>query len=47
MADWGVFMAVVLMFGLNTALTMFQRIIVEIFGEFMQVFLDEFAVYGT
>ena len=44
-------MAVVMMFGLKTVPAMFQRIIIEIFGEFiltlMQVFLDDFAVYGT
>ena len=44
-------MAVVMMFGLKTAPTTFQRAITEIFGEyilvFMQVFLDDFSVYGT
>ena len=49
--DWGVYVAVVMMFGLKTAPTTFQRTIKEIFGEyipaFMQVFLDDFAVYGT
>ena len=48
--EWGVFVAVVMMFGLKTALTTFQRITMEIFGEFisafMQVFLDDFAVYS-
>ena len=48
--EWGVFVAVVMMFGLKTAPAMFQRIIMEIFGEFiptfMQVFLDDFAVYN-
>ena len=38
------------MFGLKTAPTTFQRIIMEIFGEFipafMQVFLDDFVVYS-
>ena len=47
---WGVFVAVVMMFGLKTAPTTFQRIISEVFGEyiptFMQAFLDDFAVYG-
>ena len=40
-----------MMFGLTTTPTTFQRTITEIFGEyipaFMQVFLDDFAVYGT
>ena len=49
--DWGVYVAVVMMFGLKTAPTTFQRTITEIFGEyipaFMQVFLEDFAVYGT
>ena len=49
--DWGVYVAVVMMFGLKTAPATFQRTITEIFGEyipaFMQVFLDDFAVYGT
>ena len=49
--NWGVYVAVVMMFGLKTAPATFQRTITEIFGEyipaFMQVFLDDFAVYGT
>ena len=44
--EWGVFVAVVMMFGLKTTPTTFQRIIMEMFGEyipaFMQVFLDDF-----
>ena len=48
--EWGVFVAVVMMFGLKTAPTTFERIIMEIFEEytpgFMQVFLDDFAVYS-
>ena len=47
--DWGVYVAVVMMFVLKTTPMTFQRIIIEIFGEyipaFMQVFLDDFAVY--
>ena len=47
--EWGVFVVVVMMFGLKTALATFQCIIAEIFEEyipaFMQVFLDDFAVY--
>ena len=49
--DWGVYVDVVMMFGLKTAPTTFQRIIMEIFEEyipgFMQVFLDDFAVFGS
>ena len=48
--EWGVFVAVVMMFGLKTAPTTFQRVIQEIFGDyipaFMQVFLDDFSVYS-
>ena len=48
--EWGIFVAVVMMFGLKTAPATFQRIISEVFMEyipaFMQVFLDDFAVYG-
>ena len=48
--EWGVFVAKVMMFSLKTTPTTFQRIITEIFNEyiqvFMQVFLDDFAVYG-
>ena len=48
--EWGVFVAVCMMFGLKTALATFHRIIMEIFGEFipafMQVFLDDFVVYS-
>jgi hypothetical protein len=40
-----------MMFGLKTAPATFQRIIMEIFEEyipgFMQVFLDDFAIFGT
>ena len=48
--EWGVFVAVVMMFGLKMAPATFQRIIMEIFGEyipgFMHVFLYDFAVYS-
>ena len=48
--EWGVFVAVVMMFGLKTALIDFQRIIMEIFGEyittFMHVILDDFTIYS-
>ena len=48
--EWGVFVAVVMMFGLKTTPATFQRIISEIFDDFiptfMQVFLDDFTVYG-
>ena len=48
--EWGVFVVVIMMFGLKTASATFQRIITEIFEEyipaFMQVFLNDFAVYG-
>ena len=49
--EWGVFVAIVMMFGLKIAPATFQSTITEIFGDvihaFMQVFLDDFAVYGT
>ena len=48
--EWGVFVVIAMMFGLKTAPTTFQRVIQEIFHEyiptFMQVFLDDFAVYS-
>ena len=48
--EWGVFIVVVMMFRLKITPTTFQRIIMEIFGEyiptFMQVFLDDFVVYS-
>ena len=48
---WDVFVVVVMIFGLKTAPPTFERIISEVFGEyisaFMQVFLDDFVVYGT
>ena len=48
--EWGVFVAIVMMFRLKTVPTTFQRIIMEIFGEyipgFMQVFLNDFVVYS-
>ena len=49
--EWEVFVAVMMMFGLKTTPIMFQRIIMEIFGEYipavMQVFLEDFTVYRT
>ena len=48
--EWGVFVDVVMMFGVETTLATFQRIIMEIFGEYIpalkQVFLDDFTVYS-
>ena len=48
--EWGVFVAVVMMFGLKTAPATFQRVIQEIFVEyipaFMQVFLNDFSIYS-
>ena len=47
---WGVLVAEVMMFGLKMAPATFQRIIAEFFNDyfsaFMQVFLDNFVVYG-
>ena len=47
---WGVFVAVVMMFGLKTAPATFQRVIQENFHEyiptFMQVLLEDFVVYS-
>ena len=37
--EWGVFVAVVMMFGLKTVPETFQRIIMEIFGEYIPVFI--------
>ena len=49
--DWGVFITVVMMFWLKISPATFQCIITKIFGEyiraFMQVFLDDFIVYGA
>ena len=48
--EWGVFIVVVMMFGLETTSETFQRIIMEIFRDyipaFMQVFLNLFVVYS-
>ena len=45
--EWSVFVAVMMMFGLKTALATFQRVIMEISADyilaFMQIFLDDFA----
>ena len=37
--EWGVFVAMVMMFGLKTATTTFQGIIMEIFGEYILAFM--------
>ena len=37
--EWGVFVTVVMMFGLTTTLATFERIIMEIFGEFFPAFM--------
>ena len=48
--EWGMFLTFVMMFGLKTAPTTFQRIIAEIFEDyiptFILVFHDDFAIYG-
>ena len=48
--EWGVFVAVVMMFGLKTSPATFQQVIQEIFHEyipiFMHDFLDDFVVYS-
>ena len=48
--EWGLFVVVVMMFELKTTPTTFQRIITEIFDDyiqaFMQVFLYDFAMCG-
>ena len=47
---WVIFVEVVMVFELNTAPTTFQRLIAEILTDyiptFMQVFLDDFSMYG-
>ena len=44
-------MVVIMMFGLKNVSTTFQRMVMEIFEEFilnfMQVFLDDFALFNT
>ena len=48
--EWGVFVAVIMMFSLKIALATFQRVIMEIFSDyipaFMLVFLDDFVVHS-
>jgi hypothetical protein len=50
MIKWGPFVFMVMAFGLCNALATFQQTIIKTFweyiGEFMQVFLDDFIVYG-
>jgi ABC-type uncharacterized transport system fused permease/ATPase subunit len=49
--EWSGFVEVVMMFSLNTPPATFQRIITEVFEEyisaFMQVFLNDFAVFSN
>ena len=40
--EWGVFVVVVMMFGLKTALATFQRVIQEIFHEYIPTFMQVF-----
>jgi len=48
--EWGAFVFMVMPFGLCNALATFQQAITKAFweyiGEFMQVFLDDFTIYG-
>ena len=48
--EWGVFVAVAIVFGLTTAPATFQRVIQENFNDyiptFMEVFVNYFAVYS-
>lgn len=48
--EWGVFVATVMMFGLKNAPATFQRMVQEIFydylTDFMKVFVDDFSVAG-
>ena len=37
--EWGVFVIVVMMFGLKTAPTTFQRILMEIFDDYIPAFM--------
>jgi transposase InsO family protein len=49
--DWGTFAYMVMPFGLCNAPATFQRVMTEAFQEylrkFMEIFLDDFAVFGT
>ena len=49
--EWGIFVAVVMMFNIKTSPATFQRIILEIFGEYIPAFiqfcLHDFMVYGV
>mgnify|MGYP002775915135 FL=1 len=40
--EWGVFVMMVMMFGLKTAPATFQRIISEVFGEYIPTFIQVF-----
>ena len=42
--EWGMFIAVVMMLGLKTTLATFQRIIREIFGEYIPTFMQAFLI---
>mgnify|MGYP000591960275 CR=1 FL=1 len=44
--EWGVFVVVVMMFRLKMTSTTFQRIFDDYIVGFMQVILDNFAIYG-
>lgn len=48
---WGIYIHIVMTFGLCNAHATFQRVMdeafQEYFGKFMEIFLDGFAVFGT
>jgi hypothetical protein len=50
-SEWGTYAYNIMLFRLSNTLTTFQKIVTQIFKEyfndFMQLFLDDFNVYGN
>ena len=48
--EWGIFQYIVMPFGINNALEIFSRVVVAVFKDFiqkfLQVYMDDWTIYG-